>query len=135
MRLWDARARKALGEPLPGAAKSEAAESVAFSPDGRTLAAANADGTLRLWDVDGRRALGVPLEGRSGPLFGVAFSPDGHAIVSGGDDGTVRLWDGILWRDFSDLETQVCRLVVGNLTESEWGQLAPGLAYRTTCQN
>ena len=135
VRLWDARARKALGEPLPGAAKSEAAESVAFSPDGRTLAAANADGTLRLWDVDGRRALGVPLEGRSGPLFGVAFSPDGHAIVSGGDDGTVRLWDGILWRDFSDLETQVCRLVVGNLTESEWGQLAPGLAYRTTCQN
>ena len=47
----------------------------------------------------------------------------------------MRLGDRMLWRDFSDLATQVCRLVVGNLTESGWGQLAPGLAYRTTCQS
>ena len=134
VQLWDARARKPLGEALPGAAKDERVESVAFSSNGRTLAATSDDGTVRLWDVDGRRALGAPLAGHRGAVFGVAFSPDGHALASGGDDGTVRLWDGIVWRDLSDLTTQVCRLVVGNLTESEWGQLAPGLAYRTTCQ-
>jgi hypothetical protein len=33
----------------------------------------------------------------------------------------------------TDLQTQVCSLVAGNLTRSEWARLAPGLAYHATC--
>jgi hypothetical protein len=64
-------------------------------PDGDTVAAAGHDTTIQLWSAGDRqrpRALAT-LHGPAGPANAVAFRPDGRILTSAGHDATVRLWD------------------------------------------
>jgi WD40 repeat protein len=106
---------------------------VAFSPDGQTLASASADKTLRLWSVRTHHQLGTPLTGHKSYVYGVAFSRDGQTLATASDDTTVRLWDGLVWRNFAELQGEVCKLVGTGLSRSEWRTVAAGISYRNSC--
>ncbi|MFH0900512.1 MAG: protein kinase, partial [Pseudomonadota bacterium] len=64
---------------------------VAFSPDGKTVAAGCMDGLAHLVDVNtlAERA----LAGLDTPIEAVAFSPEGKYLAGGGLDGSLGLWE------------------------------------------
>lgn len=71
---------------------SKRVRSVAFSPDGTTIASGSADKTVRLWNI-ATGEVKARLEGHSDAVREVAFSPDGSIIASCSNDATVRIWD------------------------------------------
>ena len=66
--------------------------SVAFSPNGQTLASGSQDRTIRLWNPNNGN-LKRTLTGHRDAVNSVAFSPDGRTLASGSWDGTIRLWN------------------------------------------
>ncbi len=90
VRLWDlnsARLERTLDAHFLGTT------SVAFAPDGTTLATAGNDGVIRIWErLTGRQA--AALDGHAGALCGIAYSPDGQWLAATArDDDHLRIWD------------------------------------------
>lgn len=66
--------------------------SVAYSPDGRRLAAADDDGNVKLWDTATGKELSV-LSAHYAAVLSLAWSPDGRKLATASSDTTVKLWD------------------------------------------
>lgn len=76
-------------------ATPEGAGQIAFSPDGRRLAAATGEqGAGTVWDFStGRPLLNLPEGSHAGALLGLDYSPNGLQFATAGADGTAKTWD------------------------------------------
>lgn len=87
--VWDARTARQL-TTWP---HSSAVFSMAFSPDGRSVATGELEGAVRLWNVESNTA--QTLEPHGGPVDHLTFSADGDLLASGSggrDDHTAHLY-------------------------------------------
>jgi WD40 repeat protein/class 3 adenylate cyclase len=91
--------------------------SLAWSPDGRLIAAVTADNFLHVYDARTRRPVGRVIESVDSPFEDVAFSRDGEEVVAGAASGVTRRYDVRSGRE------------VPPALESQQGEIA-GVAYR-----
>jgi WD40 repeat protein len=129
--VWDAATGKELhaltksarGLAADGPLLTSAAE---FSPDGRRVVLAFADGRAVLWDGAGGDSVGLRSQmefGNKGPgkVNAVAFSPDGRRVVTAGEDATARVWDAGSGRELVVLKGhQGPVLSAGFSPDGEW---------------
>ncbi len=78
LQLWSVEILQPISEL---AVDADALRSVAFTPDGKTVACGGADRTVTLWDVATGKNL-LTLDGPSSTIWYVGFSPDGRVLVT-----------------------------------------------------
>jgi WD40 repeat protein len=88
--LWDMATGQQVGRLSDG---FSGINSMAFSPDSKTLVSGYGDQSIRLWDVATQQMIGQPLHGHTDQVNSVVFSPDGQTLASGASDMTVILWN------------------------------------------
>jgi WD40 repeat protein len=77
---------------------------LAFSPDGRLLAAATEEGVVKVWELPTCREV-KELRARSQALFAITFSPDSRRLATAGHaDEAIKLWDVATWQELITLE-------------------------------
>jgi WD40 repeat protein len=100
VRVWEIATHHEVAVMKGGA---DSIMSVAFAPDGKTIAAGTFDGAIQLWNVaSGRQA--AALHGHISFVNALAFSPDGGSLASSGMDNTLRIWRAPTWPEIAPLE-------------------------------
>jgi WD40 repeat protein len=90
VRIWQAlthRPEATLADPSRGGVFS-----VAFSPDGRTIAIADGVGSVRIYGLANHRLLGEASPDLRDLAIRVIFSPDGRELAAATLTGRIRVW-------------------------------------------
>ncbi len=102
-------------EPILLEFNVEQGTTLAFSSDGKSLAAGSKSGEIWYWKDWKEKSFGASFHGHSGQVNQIAFSPDGKWLISAGDDGQLIVWD----LSVDSPIKQACALANRNPTERE----------------
>jgi WD40 repeat protein len=96
VRIWDARSGALLHDLKARPGRASDFFRIATSPDGRLVAAIDADGSVvHVWNTTTGEIL-AELRSRAGSFAGLAFSVDGYLAMTGGFEA--RVFDVRTWR-------------------------------------
>src|SRR5579864_321487 len=70
----------------------KAITALAYSSDGRILAAASLDGTVQIWNGDGTNT-GKSVVTSSQEVYAIAISPNGKLLATAGSNSEIQIWD------------------------------------------
>jgi len=116
---------------LPGHA--EKVRAVAFSSDGRYLAAAGGlparSGEVKVWDID-KRAVVRTIQGHMDCIYAVAFSPDGKWLATSSYDKLIKVWDAETGKELRTLKDHIDAIYALAFTP-DGKRLVSGAADRT----
>ena len=93
-------------ETIAGMTDMSPIVALAFSPDGKRVAAGCKDGKVRIRDADTGLPLLSPGRGQGAGITAVAFSPDGKVFASAGADKSVVLFDAATGKTLLRLDVQ-----------------------------
>jgi RNA polymerase sigma factor (sigma-70 family) len=82
----------------PGGINPHGIQTLAFAPDGRTLASVESGTAIHLWDLTTGRELRHESEAHDSAITRVVYSRDGPTIASAGRDNSICLWDAATGR-------------------------------------
>jgi len=89
--LWNLQSNE-IGQRFGG--NEQPVTSIAFSPDSKTLASGDNDGSVRLWNLEGT-PIGRAFQSytnQRGAVSSIAFDRDGTTMIVAKKDGNVRFW-------------------------------------------
>ena len=89
--FWDVQEKRFSSSLLTGMVGW--ANSFDISPDDKTLAVGNGDGTISFWDAKTLSPIGQALHGHGNSVNSIVFNNNGSILASGGADYTIKLWD------------------------------------------
>jgi WD40 repeat protein len=87
---------------------------IAFSPDGASVAIGGADGKAGLWATRTREQI-VSFPGPKAAIDAIGFTPDGKLVATGVSDGTAQVWRAGGF-ELKDLDTRDL------VTQGGWGR-------------
>ncbi len=105
---------------------------VAFSPNGKLLAAGNRYGSVRIWDVASKKEVKT-ITGHMGEVWSIAFSPDGKTLAAVDTEwkkpSQVALYDTTTWKKRAALDCPGEILSIAYSPKGDW--LAAGCWDKT----
>jgi WD40 repeat protein len=101
--VWDVATRECIVEYDRHADERNEVTTLAWAPNGKSLASGDAEGKVHIWDLTGQTRL-IYHDNPEATHVRVVWSPDGKLLASGGEKGGIEVWSSNIGRPMATFD-------------------------------